>query len=237
MSSAKKTRKGTSFTEDLQRLDELLPNEKLARFQQLAEQGALTDEILAKEANPKGLLLLAFGAAVVEVPEILEGIPSNLNNQAQELVARTKSSAPSLLKDPRIKLLARRFIDRAPREERRPLPLPFDDIEEFNATVNYLDSDGELTPTVRMHLSFTNREPLPILSLRLVDMAFLANGFLGSLGAALESALRLSRAGLLDESEIDGVRHYLSDLTQEIGHVRSLVEQVPNPAAPAASQE
>jgi hypothetical protein len=237
VSPAKRTRKVTSFAEDLQCLDELLPNEKLARFQHLSEHGTLTDEILAKEANPRGLLLLAFGAAVIEVPEILEGIPSNLNSQAQELVARAKSSAPSLLQDPRIKSLARRFIDKAPREGRRPLPLPFDDIDEFNATVNYLDSEGELTPTVRMHISFTNREPLPIVSLRLVDMAFLANGFLGSLGTALESALRLSRARLLDEDEIEGVRHYLDDLAQEISRVRSLVEQLPNHAAPGTSQE
>ena len=235
MSAAKKKApQSTHFETDVRRFGELLPDEKLRRLQQFAEQGTLTDEILAEEVDSTGMKLLAFGAAVAEAPEVLEGIPSNLNNRVREIIQRVKSSAPLLLEHPSIKSLARIFVDRAPREERPPL-LPFDDVGGFSATVNHIDLDGELTPTLRVQVSFTNREALPILSLRLVDMAFLTNGFLESLGTALESALRLSQAKLLDEREIDGVRHYLDDLTEGVARVRSLVDELPNQTAPTAS--
>ena len=235
-SAKKKAPKISRFERDLQRYDELLPTKKLVRLQQLAEQGTLTDEVLAKELDSTGMLLLALGASVIEEPGILEDIPPSLIDRVREIVEQEKSSAPSLLEHPRIKSLAGRFTGRIPREERPP-PLPFDDVDGFNATVNHIDLDGELTPTVRLQVAFTNREALPTLSLRLVDVAFLTSGLLESLGTALESALRLSNARLLDESEINGVRHYLDDLVEEIGNVRSLVNQLPKQAAPTASQE
>jgi hypothetical protein len=208
----------------LERFAEVLPSEKLRTVQKLYERDALTDEILVKEIGETGLLLAAFGSAASSVATILQTAPANIATRIQALREHVNSTAPALFNYPRIKALAQRFVETAPsNEEQRDKAFPFDDIDGFRAATTYLDRDGEFTPTVRLEVTFTNRAALPALSLRLVDVAFLASSLLGSLAAALESSARLSPLGLLDESELDGARAHLESFTNELDRIRSIL--------------
>ena len=222
MTTGKSAAQRPNLMESLGRIAEVLPKEKLRALQKLAEQRALTDEILVKEIGDRGLLLVAFGAAASGSTAILQTTPPDLVSRIEELIAHVKSFAPSLFDQPRIKAAAQRFVETAqPSDEQLDKSLPFDDIDGILGATTYLELDGEFTPTVRLEISFTNRPALPVLSLRLVDIAFLASSLLSSLAAALESSARLAPHGLLDKSELEGPRAHLKSLTDELARVSS----------------
>jgi hypothetical protein len=225
-----------NLMESLGHISEVLPREKLRALQKAAEQGALTDEILVKEIGDRGLLLVAFGAAASSSTAIRQTTPPDIVSRVEELMAHVNSFAPVLFNHPRIKAMAQRFAETAqPSDDPPDRALPFDDINGIRGATTHLDLDGEFTPTVRLEISFTNRPALPVLSLRLVDIAFLASSLLSSLAAALESSARLAPHGLLDKSELEGPRAHLESLTDELARVSSYLQDPIVGSEPAPS--
>ena len=228
-----KTVQRSDLLADLKRDAEILPPEKLKALQEISERGALGDETLLKEIGESGLLLLSFAVAALEEPALLEGVDEALVERVRQLNGRVNEIAPGLLKHKRVQATARAFAT-ASSGDGDPPAYPFDDLAGVRATPLYLGVGEKLAPLVRLQLEFTNRPALPPLSFRLVDVAFLTAALLGSLTNALESSEKLSKNGLLDESETQGVLKFVKELGTEFDQLKSALDL---PASSAGAKE
>jgi len=208
---------------NLKRDAEVLPQEKLRALQLLSDRGALGDEALLKEIGEPGLLLLAFAVAASEEAALLEGVDEPLVQKMQELIARVNTTAPALFKHKRIEATARAFVNVATGEV-DPSSLPFDDLSGVRASPLYLGLGDKLGPLLRLQLEFTNRPPLPPLTFRLLDVAFLTSALLGSLTSAVESSEKLIRNGLLDESETQAVREFVKEFGTTLDQLKAALD-------------
>jgi hypothetical protein len=87
-----------------------------------------------------------------------------------------------------------------------------------------LDNGGPLTPLLRIEIALSNRSRFPALALRLVDVSFLVAALVGSMNQVLESNGRLADAGLLDVTELKGVRRYMPEIFEELDKLKSALE-------------
>jgi hypothetical protein len=219
----------------LERFAEILPSEPLRSLQSASQQGELTDKLLTQRLSAQGQSLIGFGVATSTNAALLQGLPETHLTRLTELGEYIKSHAPVLLEHPRIQDIAREIaasLDQSAQEA----DLPYDDISAIRAAHTYLSVGGRLVPTVRVAISFSNREDFQPLSLRLIDVAHLAIAFTGTLTQVVENSKKVARSGLLDASELDDVRQMLVELDSELSKLKSgLEEEVFAQAGPQAA--